>query len=93
MTERNDWRVSPKNGRTVNLGGGRKITVPATPNDPPKAWKESRILSASQDLLTVTQAFRQKLATYVSVYPGDKELRHLLDECDSAIAKATGAQQ
>lgn len=48
----------------------------------------ARLIAASPDLLKVAQSFRQKLSTYVSVYPGDKELRRLLEECDAAIAKA-----
>ena len=51
----------------------------------------ARLITAAPELLAVTQAFRRKLATYVSVYPGDKELRRLLGECDAAIAKSTGA--
>lgn len=51
---------------------------------------DANLIAAAPDLLLVTQGFRRKLATYVSVYPGDKELRRLLDECDAAIAKATG---
>ena len=51
----------------------------------------ARLISAAPELLSVAQGFRRKLATYVSVYPGDKELRRLLGYCDAAIAKATGA--
>lgn len=45
---------------------------------------------AAPDLLAVTRGFSTKLTTYVSVYPGDKELRRLLHDCDAAIARATG---
>jgi hypothetical protein len=41
-------------------------------------------------LLGVVEDFRQKLATYVSVYPGDKELKRQLHDCDTAIAKVRG---
>lgn len=52
----------------------------------------SGLVAQRDELLAVTQGFRMKLATYVSVYAGDKELRRLLDTCDAAIAKATGEQ-
>lgn len=54
------------------------------------AWYEAA-KAERDDLLAVVRGFRQKLATYVSVYPGDKQLRRLLDECDAAIIKAGGA--
>ena len=50
-------------------------------------WAE---LAAAPQLLNVVRGFRRKLATYTSVYEGDKELRRLLKECDAAIAKAEG---
>lgn len=43
--------------------------------------REARI----RELEAVVSGFRTKLATYVSVYPGDKELRRLLSECDAAL--------
>ena len=46
------------------------------------------LISAAPELLDVVTRFRQKLATYVHVYPGDSELRRLLKDCDAAIAKA-----
>lgn len=51
---------------------------------------ESLILAAPA-MLAGLQRGRRKLATYVSVFPGDKELRGLLVEWDAAIAKATGS--
>lgn len=54
------------------------------------AWYEAA-KAERDDLLAVVRGFRQKLAIYVSVYPGDKQLRRLLDECDAAIIKAGGA--
>ena len=51
----------------------------------------ARLIAAAPALLAVTRGFRQKLATYLSVYPGDTELKELLIECDDAITKATGA--
>jgi hypothetical protein len=45
---------------------------------------------AIEALLGVVEDFRQKLATYVSVYPGDKELKRQLHDCDTAIAKVRG---
>ena len=39
------------------------------------------------ELATVVMDFRQKLATYASVYKGDKELRRLLSDCDAALSK------
>lgn len=50
-----------------------------------------KVSEQRDDLLAVARGFVHKLATYVSVYPGDKQLRRLLDECDAAIAKAGGA--
>lgn len=61
-------------GDTINISADEALATLKTQRD---------------ELLTVTQGFRRKLATYVSVYPGDKELRKLLDDCDAAIAKAT----
>lgn len=51
----------------------------------------SDLVAQRDELQAVARGFRQKLATYVSVYPGDKQLRRLLDECDAAIAKTGGA--
>lgn len=48
----------------------------------------ARLIAAAPDLLSLAQGFRAKLAMYVSVYPGDKQLRKLLTNCDSAISKA-----
>ncbi len=50
----------------------------------------ARLIAAAPELLDVVKGFRRKLETYVNVYPGDKELRRLLSNCDAAIAKATG---
>lgn len=50
------------------------------------------LFAAAPQLYSVVDGFRWKLHTYVSVYPGDKELRRLLDECDAALAKARGEQ-
>ena len=63
---------------------------PGTFNPNPKAT--ANLMAAAPDLLDVTKGFRRKLETYVSVYPGDKELRRLLADCDAAIAKAEGEQ-
>ena len=52
----------------------------------------AHLIAAAPELLDVVKGFRRKLETYVSVYPGDKELRMLLSNCDAAIAKATEAQ-
>lgn len=51
---------------------------------------DAQLIAAAPDLLHAVQRGRQKLATYVSVYPGDKELRFLLATWDAAIAKTTG---
>lgn len=53
---------------------------------------DAHLIAAAPELLDVVKGFRRKLETYVSVYPGDKELRRLLSNCDAAIAKATEAQ-
>ena len=45
------WIVSKKNGRTVELGDGRKITVPACPKNPPQAWKDAKKIAAADQLL------------------------------------------
>ena len=55
------------------------------------AW-DAHLIAAAPELLDVVKGFRRKLETYISVYPGDKELRRLLSNCDAAIAKATGAK-
>lgn len=55
------------------------------------SW-DAHPIAAAPELLDVVKGFRRKLETYVSVYPGDKELRRLLSNCDAAIAKATGEQ-
>ena len=55
------------------------------------AW-DAHLIAAAPELLDVVNGFRRKLETYVKVYPGDKQLRRLLSNCDAAIAKATGAQ-
>lgn len=49
------WQVSKKNGRTVELGGGRKMTVPACSADPPKAWRDAKVIAAAPDLLAACQ--------------------------------------
>lgn len=49
-----------------------------------------RLRDAAPVLFDVVKRGRQKLATYVKVYPGDKELRSLLKAWDAAVAKATG---
>lgn len=56
----------------------------------PQQEANARLIAAAPELLDVVKGFRRKLETYVSVYPGDKELRRLLSNCDAAIAKATG---
>lgn len=50
----------------------------------------ARLIGAAPDLFAVVKDFRRKLATYVGVYPGDKELVRLLADCEAAIEKATG---
>ncbi len=52
----------------------------------------ARLIAAAPDLLEVTQAFRQKLSTYVHAFTGDTELRKLLAKCDAAIEKARGEE-
>lgn len=52
--------------------------------------EDLRLIAAAPELLRVVQDFRDKLTTYASVYPGDKQLRRQLADCDAAIAKATG---
>lgn len=47
-----------------------------------------RLAAAAPELLAVVKGFRSKLATYVNVYPGDKQLCRLLRECNAVIAKA-----
>ena len=42
------------------------------------------------DVLPVLNRAHQKMRTYVSVFPGDKELRSLLDEWEALIAKLEG---
>ena len=54
--------------------------------------RDAHPIAAVPELLDVVKGFRRKLETYISVYPGDKQLRRLLSNCDAAIAKATGAQ-
>jgi hypothetical protein len=55
-----------------------------------EAKANAYLISAAPDLHSVVSRFQQKLATYVSVYPGDKELRELLVDCETALAKAQG---
>ena len=58
------WVVSKKNGRTVELGDGRKITVPACPKNPPQAWSDARKIAAADKLLQVLQdVYRDGLQT------------------------------
>lgn len=60
--------------------------------DDAQAQANVALIAAAPGLLATVQGFRGKLATYVNVYPGDKELRHLLQQCDAAVAKATGGR-
>lgn len=46
--------------------------------------------ATSREMLDALRRGRQKLATYVHVYDGDKELRSLLVAWDAAIARAEG---
>lgn len=55
-----------------------------------EAQANARLIATAPDLLSVVKRGRQKLATYTSVYPGDKELRELLEAWDAAIARAKG---
>lgn len=54
--------------------------------------RDANPIAAVPELLDVVKGFRRKLETYISVFPGDKQLRRLLSNCDAAIAKATGSQ-
>ena len=87
------WKTNPFS-IVVRKDGVHRTTIANLPArktiGPEEREATARLLTAAPDLLDVTQGFRRKLATYVSVYPGDKELRRLLGECDAAIAKATG---
>lgn len=47
----------------------------------------NEVIAERDGLLAIVTGFHTKLATYTSVYPGDKELRRLLSECEAAIAK------
>ena len=58
-------------------------------NDKEYVEKAVKLFLAAEDMLKALQEGHQKLATYVSVYPGDKQLRKLLKDWDAAIAKAT----
>ena len=51
---------------------------------------EANLIAAAPEMFAVVQGFRQKLVTYTTVYPVDKQLRKLLEHCDKAIAKAKG---
>lgn len=50
------------------------------------------LITAAPDLLESVKCGRQKLATYLHVFSGDKELSALLVMWDAAIAKAEGKQ-
>lgn len=48
------------------------------------------LFAAAPELSELVRRGRQKLATYVGIYPGDKELQSLLRDWDSALARAEG---
>lgn len=60
--------------------------------DPEHGPHDAALIAAAPVLANTVRGFRQKLATYVSVYPGDKELRELLSMCDAALAQVDGAE-
>lgn len=60
--------------------------------DPQRGPHDAELIAAAPVLANTVRGFRQKLATYVSVYPGDKELRELLSMCDAALAQVDGAE-
>lgn len=69
------------NGFEIRPDGDQKLGEEAA---------DLRLAAAAPDLLAVVKGFHSKLATYVNVYPGDKQLCRLLRECNAAIDKATG---
>lgn len=48
------------------------------------------LIAIAPEMFVALKCGRPKLATYVNVYPGDKELRALLEQWDALIAKAEG---
>lgn len=92
------WQVSKKNGRTVDLCGGRKMTVPACPADPPQAWRDAKLIAAAPDLLAACQGAMRIVSLWNGreVPEGNehfeemKALRMMQEAFIEAIAKAEG---
>jgi hypothetical protein len=77
---------------TVEHSGERCLTVVQQDGLTSSRWQwvaNARLIAAAPDLLEVVKRGRQKLATYTSIYTGDKELRGLLAAWDAAIKRAT----
>lgn len=84
------WGVSKKNGRTVELGGGRKITVPACLKDPPQAWRDAKLIAAAPDLLKALQVI---VATLPHIGGNERSVFSLLKDANNAIAKVESSAE
>ena len=49
--------------------------------------ERAEAMAQRDELLALVNGFHRKLETYRNVYSGDKELRRLLSECETALAK------
>lgn len=81
------WRVERCDDGALMVCTEGDVICLSDPNNPDNTATMQQI-SATPDLLAVVKRGRQKLATFTTIYAGDKELRELLAAWDAAIAKA-----
>jgi hypothetical protein len=86
------WRNSGPAGHGTLVSGsnGHAIAVTYSARVNPRSVDDTSLLIAAPDMYVALKAGRQKLATYVGVYKGDKELLALLGQWDAALDRAEG---
>lgn len=69
-----------------------QVSLEEDEGDLPRLEAEANLslMVAAPEMFAALKAGRQKLATYVGVYSGDKELLALLGQWDAALDRAEG---